>query len=64
MRGAASSRLPVKTLNRPPLGAASGQHGGTGWTIGRLFHELQAAVIAVGCAALLMLIGVEGDLWL
>ncbi len=41
-----------------------GQRGATGYIIGMLFHELLAAVIAIGYAVFFYLIGVEGNLWL
>ncbi len=41
-----------------------GQRGVTGYIIGMLFHELLAAVIAIGYAVFFYLIGVEGNLWL
>ena len=41
-----------------------GQRGATGYVIGMLFHELLAAVIAIGYAVFFYLIGVDGNLWL
>jgi hypothetical protein len=38
--------------------------GASGYVVGMLFHEVLAAVIAVGYAVFFRLIGVEGSLWL
>jgi hypothetical protein len=40
-----------------------GQRGATGYIIGMLFHELLAAIIAIGYAVFFYFIGVEGNLW-
>jgi hypothetical protein len=56
--------LPVKQNIFRTWGNMFGQRGTAGYVIGILFHELLAAVIAIGYAVFFRLIGVEGDLWL
>jgi hypothetical protein len=56
--------LPVKQNIFRTWGNLFGQRGTAGYVIGILFHELLAAVIAIGYAVFFRLIGVEGDLWL
>jgi hypothetical protein len=56
--------LPVKQNIFRTWGNLFGQRGTSGYVIGMLFHELLAAVIAIGYAVFFRLIGVEGDLWL
>lgn len=56
--------LPVKQNIFRTWGNLFGQRGTAGYIIGFLFHQLLAAVIAIGYAVFFRLIGVEGDLWL
>jgi hypothetical protein len=41
-----------------------GMRGGSGYVAGFLFHEVLAAVIAIGYAVFFRLLGVEANLWL
>jgi hypothetical protein len=56
--------LPVKQNIFRTWGLLFGQRGTAGYVVGFLFHELLAAVIAIGYAVFFRLLGVEGDLWL
>jgi hypothetical protein len=56
--------LPVKQNIFRTWGNLFGQRGTAGYVVGIVFHELLAAVIAIGYAVFFRLIGVEGDLWL
>ncbi len=54
-------RLPVKQNIFRTWGLLFGQRGAAGYVIGVLFHQLLAAVIAVGYAVFFRLIGVDGS---
>jgi hypothetical protein len=56
--------LPVKQNIFRTWGRLFGQRGTSGYVVGMLFHEVLAAVIAVGYAAFFRLLGVDGNLWL
>jgi hypothetical protein len=57
-------KLPVKQNIFRTWGNMFGRRGASGYVIGILFHEVLAAVIAIGYAVFFSLIGVEGSLWL
>ncbi len=57
-------RLPVKQNIFRTWGLLFGQRGAAGYVIGVMFHQLLAAVIAVGYAVFFRLLGVDGSLWL
>ncbi len=56
--------LPVKQNIFRTWGNLLGMRGAGGYVAGFLFHEVLAAVIAIGYAIFFWLIGVEGNLWL
>ncbi len=56
--------LPVKQNIFRTWGNLFGQRGTAGYVVGVVFHELLAAVIAIGYAVFFRLIGVDGNLWL
>jgi hypothetical protein len=56
--------LPVKQNIFRTWGNLFGQRGTSGYVVGILFHQLLAAVIAIGYAVFFDLIGVEANLWL
>ncbi|MDP9445150.1 MAG: hypothetical protein M3P83_12690 [Actinomycetota bacterium] len=56
--------LPVKQNIFRTWGNMFGLRGPGGYLVGMVFHELLAAVIAIGYAVFFRLIGVDGSLWL
>jgi hypothetical protein len=56
--------LPVKQNIFRTWGNLFGLRGTAGYVVGVLFHEVLAAVIAIGYAVFFRVIGVDGSLWL
>ncbi len=56
--------LPVKQNIFRTWGNLFGLRGTSGYVVGLLFHQVLAAVIAIGYAVFFRLIGVDGSLWL
>jgi hypothetical protein len=56
--------LPVKQNIFRTWGNLFGQRRSAGYVIGMLFHEILAAVIAIGYAVLFWLVDADGSLWL
>ncbi len=56
--------LPVKQNIFRTWGNLFGLRGPAGYLVGMVFHEVLAAVIAIGYAVFFRLIGVDGNLWL
>jgi hypothetical protein len=56
--------LPVKQNIFRTWGNLLGLRGAGGYAAGVLFHEVLAAVIAIGYAVFFRVIGVDGSLWL